>query len=322
MPPRFLLLYNQFPYDYRNIGEMTRDLSRISSMGFNAVWINPIQKTEIGAHPVNWLKGKHTGSLYAMHDPDRIDEAFRVSEREEDNTATLQLYTHTACEHYLTPIFDLVLNQVALDCVLCKVHPDWFKPSVHFGKGCLDFNYDNGDIEAEIITFWKGYIDKYILIYGFMGVRVDAVKHVPIRVQRVLYEHIWQRCDEKYKVAPIIFAELLLSPDECGMLDSLIAELRDARVTHITHVTNTAYWDVTRREQRRIPGFLDDMGKKSQIAPTVGFAASHDTLTLYGSLIESLARQETLAEKHIQMQKFMRICQDIYTEIMEKLRIE
>ena len=51
MPPRFLLLYNQFPYDYRNIGEMTRDLSRISSMGFNAVWINPIQKTEIPKFP-------------------------------------------------------------------------------------------------------------------------------------------------------------------------------------------------------------------------------------------------------------------------------
>ena len=53
--PRVLLLYNQFPYDYHNIVEMTEDLSRIASMGFNAVWINPIQKTETEMHSVSWL---------------------------------------------------------------------------------------------------------------------------------------------------------------------------------------------------------------------------------------------------------------------------
>lgn len=305
---RVLLLYNQFPYDYRNIGEMAEDLSRIASMGFNAVWINPIQKTETEMHSVSWLVGDYTGSLYAMNDPDRIDEAFRVSPDEEENTRALRAYTDCARANHLVPIFDLVLNQVAHNSVLFKRHPHWFRPSMHFGPGCLDFNYDNGVIEAEIMTFWKGYIDKYIGIYGFMGVRVDAVKHVPARVQCILYEHIRQRCREKHgrEVEPIIFAELLLSPTEAkkGRLTRVIKELQDLGVTHITHIINTAYWDVALdSDMDKTRRFFHDMGTRSLLAPTVGFAGSHDEKTLYGhvlrgyvsSLMPSSAEEEGMS---------------------------
>jgi len=256
MPPRFLLLYNQFPYDYRNIEEITGDLQRVSGMGFNAVWINPIQKTEIDMHPVSWLKGE---------------------------------YTETARKHHLTPIFDLVLNQVASDSVLCKAHPAWFKPSIHFGKGCLDFNYDNGAIEAEIITFWRRYIEKYIFVYGFMGIRVDAVKHVPPRVQHILYEYIRERCRVRHDTDPIIFAELLLSPSEArkGRLPKFIRELLDLGVTHITHVINTAYWNIA--VDSKVIEFFHDMGTRSNLAPTIGFAGSHDEKTLYGHVLQGYA---------------------------------
>ena len=40
-----LLIYNQFPRSYgMDLSKMKDDLERISKMGFNCVWINPIQK--------------------------------------------------------------------------------------------------------------------------------------------------------------------------------------------------------------------------------------------------------------------------------------
>ena len=65
-----LILYTQFPRCYiGGIDEMIDQLADIKAMGFNAVWVNPIQAT--GQKPViRRIDGKTTGlkgSLYASN---------------------------------------------------------------------------------------------------------------------------------------------------------------------------------------------------------------------------------------------------------------
>lgn len=289
---RILCLYNQFPRDYVSIAEMTALLPNIAQMDFNAVWINPIQGISLLEHEVRWLDGMHHGSLYAMRD--HSSGAFCIN----GNEADLREYTRVAREDYhLTPLFDLVLNHIAEDSPLCLEYPDWFRSS-NFGP---KFQY-NSRHRADIVNFWKGYIDRYILDYGFMGVRVDATKWIPSDVQREIYEHIQMRCREKHNgINPVIFAELLLTPDEvkAGDLERKSVEYRKLGISHtcISHVTGNAYCDLStiRIDRGSFENrYLHNMGTQSQIGAVVGYTGSHDQRTLFGRVIEEKAKQLNL----------------------------
>jgi alpha-amylase len=148
-----LRLYNQFPRCYQNIDQMTLQLPQIAIMGFNAVWINPIQLTgtvEIEKHIGRTEeKTKVKKSLYAMTRTDVIDDAFSVAKNNfpynPENIYALQQYTRTAHHWGLTPLFDLVLNHMAADSPLVA-NPrtkNWFKPISAFDDDVIDFDYKN-----------------------------------------------------------------------------------------------------------------------------------------------------------------------------------
>ena len=116
------LIYNQFPrrYHYADgvcndhlsvIERMMQDLERIAAMGFNVVWINPVQlpggSKDQGGTVV-------TNSLYAMADDEVLNpEFFPESATNEERENLLRQFTQKATQCGLTPIFDLVINHVA-----------------------------------------------------------------------------------------------------------------------------------------------------------------------------------------------------------------
>jgi len=223
-----LRLYNQFPRLYKNIPEMEAQLPEIAKMGFNAVWLNPIQEVDRNTRyfkKTGGLRpGIYGGSLYSpnsLDDPTdiRINADFSLGEQEDD-IAALKSYTAHAKELGVMPIFDLLLNQVGVDAEIASSHPDWFKKGP-FGP-TFYWDHPNEKIRAEIIAYMKAMIYTYIVDFGFTGVRVDAVKHVPADVQKEIYEYITQLCIEHHQIRPIIFAETLnLAPDDWQNLTGL-----------------------------------------------------------------------------------------------------
>ena len=89
-----LLCYNMFPTMYSSLDEMTESLPEVRKMGFNTVWINPIQKTgktHAERRSKNYLdndiqddKLLVRNSLYAMADNTYIDKRFSSIRREND----------------------------------------------------------------------------------------------------------------------------------------------------------------------------------------------------------------------------------------------
>ncbi len=88
-----LRCYNMFPTHFENIQAMTAYLPKLQEMGFNAVWLNPIQLTGqspmVSGDPITSHSQKVKGSLYAMADCDLIDPRFSVVKRDEDGDMLL-----------------------------------------------------------------------------------------------------------------------------------------------------------------------------------------------------------------------------------------
>ena len=423
-----LRLYDQFPRCYEDIYQMTLQLPEIAAMGFNAVWINPIQETGKRKHtltqdPLN--KGitnpVYSGSLYAIKDTEKIDDAFTTdkqhnTQQDPHDILALRNYTKAARELGLTPIFDLVLNQVALDAEVYNKHKEWFIPpkwnvylrsetdvskidlskikgdsilflgrdekksayfvknmgkdgnrlittntneltivnvdlpnnynqilksgdqdlinrdeingnlltqiivdateqvglppnrSIHFGPFCCDFDFNNSRVKSQIMAFLKEEIRKYIVDYGFMGVRIDAAKHLPIDVQNEIYAYINELCIKRHNVQPVIYAEVIASAGELKHLS------RDMQGLGITHIMNSLFHERFTNDYRQVDsdgkGFwekgpkggndvLYGLGLLRQIVHgvalnvlggTVGYPGTHDFASLYDAALSDHAR--------------------------------
>jgi hypothetical protein len=211
-------LYNQFPRRYRGgLQAMCDDLPRIAALGFNVVWINPIQLTGDRLKPLNreetsWGKG----SLYAM----AHDEQFNPDFFPEGNTAKqielLKSYVQKAKELGLIPIFDLVLNHVGRgqnNQTHLEQKFNKFLRSDNNNDRWPDtayFNYETAENREYLIkNLWEPLIRAYIETYGFMGVRVDAITNVHPDLQKSVYAIIRECCNRAHRTPPIIVGELM-----------------------------------------------------------------------------------------------------------------
>lgn len=294
-----LKLYNQFPRCYQNIGQATQQLPSIAAMGFNVVWVNPLQSTakqKVARYfPENEKPSMVNGSIYAMFDPQKLNSDFF----QENPEVELATYTKTARDNGLMPIFDLVLNHLAIDSPLVSNDAkllseyniktsEWFQKDSRWDDVC-QFKYDDPVIAEQIVThLWKPYIKKYISEYGFMGARIDAARLIPPNVQKELYDYIKQCVAETYGVEPIIFAEILYTPQES--FDAML-QLHDK--LGITHMTNDFYWtnsNLNNWQQTNEKYFRqNNLSERYKIA-TVGFAGSHDEDTLFVHALKILAQ--------------------------------
>lgn len=321
-----LRCYNLFPRQFPNIDAMRLHLTEVAAMGFNVVWINPIQQTgEVFLFPVDknngvWEGNKAKQSLYAMKDPLYIDRHFSVAPRTKEgdlacspqealalDMQALKAFTAAAKNLGLRPIFDLVMNHVAADAPLCQQYPHWFLGRDPSYQDAQKFNYQDDKIREEIIALlWKPYIARYINSYGFQGVRVDAVWHLHPKLREVIYPYIRGLLKEK-SLSPIIFEEALFNHVETEVMIKQLL-LPSCGPTHITSVT---YYAKTDPETGDLPLWVkEDNGQKLKVVfqtaqgqirtdlqgGTVNFTGNHDHQSLAMKVVQDLAEQNLMKE--------------------------
>jgi len=304
---------------------MTAQLPKIKQMGFNAVWINPIHVT--GKKEVKrWYKNKGemavSGSIYAMADQEKFNLKFDVNDDKIIN------YTKTAKENGLIPIFDLVLNQVAADtdALLAQAYADClaYKRNIKnkiLWDDTLWFQYQDKDKCKRIVDeLWKPFIKKYIVEYGFMGVRVDAVKHLAkhVELQREVYQFILDCCQQIHQCRPIILGELL---DKNPV--RFVKDLKRIGLTHINNSCFDANFDeYARRNGKKFKGWnerdwlLKELGtlrqimftdvEHSPVGGTVGYVGNHDKMSLAAKVEQEETGQQIIQPENVwKMKEFL-----------------
>ena len=112
--PEKMIIYNLFPLLAGKFADWERHLSRATAMGFNWVFVNPIQRPG------------SSGSLYSIADyydfnPLLVDQGSKKESAEQAKDTI-----DTAEKMGLKMMVDLVINHCSVDSDLLRSHPEWF----------------------------------------------------------------------------------------------------------------------------------------------------------------------------------------------------
>ena len=112
--PEKIIIYNLFPLLAGKFTDWAKHLLRASEMGFNWLFVNPIQRPGT------------SGSLYSIMDyyafnPLLVDKKSKKESREQAKSAI-----KTAEKLGLKMMVDLVINHCSVDSDLIKSQPKWF----------------------------------------------------------------------------------------------------------------------------------------------------------------------------------------------------
>jgi hypothetical protein len=226
-----LSCYNMFPSMFSDTEHMISYLKEVKKMGFNCVWINPLQI------PNNQtiFKGRYeklTGmplaqvghSIYSIRSSDEFDPILSITPE------FLKEFTDHAKLLEIAPIFDLVLNHISPDNPLLDDQDKvtWFDYTKKDFTDTVSFNYDLKEVSKEIIEhYWKPYIEKYMQTYGFSGVRVDCARKIPLHVREAIYQIV------KHINPPAIILEEVLFDDR-AVEDCVNQMGNNSGATHVT----------------------------------------------------------------------------------------
>ena len=106
-------IYNLFPLLVGRVSDWTAELPRIAGLGFDWVYLNPFHATG------------GSGSLYAVADPERLDDRFRDQDGTSDDDQ-IRRFCAAAEANGLSVMTDLVINHTANDGRLARDRPDLF----------------------------------------------------------------------------------------------------------------------------------------------------------------------------------------------------
>ncbi|CDZ76573.1 Alpha amylase, catalytic domain [Legionella massiliensis] len=247
------------------IEQMTSYIPQIAAMNYNAVWINPLQATgsKSQLHPDG--KNSVSGSLYAMSDDKALNPLIfpvpkSISEDEEQKELQqrqLRNWAKTVRDHGMFPLFDLVLNHIGIDeqgynslqlklmeaesqtglnLLLRETNARWpdiqgldyYKTGTKKrGINTEPKDLDEAKIDLIFKLLWEPLITKYIIDYGFMGVRIDALTHIPVPVQQRIYQLVQELVRAKYGTDALIVGELMV-----GNAEPYLAALSACGLTH------------------------------------------------------------------------------------------
>jgi len=183
-----MILYNLFPLLAGPFPRWEEHFKRAAAMGFNWVFINPIQRP--GA----------SGSLYSIADYFEINPALldpRSTASAEDQVRQMIGQARAAG---LKVMLDLVINHCAIDAPLTRQHPEWFvrEPDGTIANACcqhggekvvwkdlaqFDHRHTSG---PEGLYRYCHQVVEHLLALGFEGVRCDAAYQVPQKFWRRL----------------------------------------------------------------------------------------------------------------------------------------
>jgi starch synthase (maltosyl-transferring) len=107
-------IYNLFPSLVGEVGKWLPHVERARDMGFNWIFLNPIQLT--GA----------SGSLYSIRDYFRLSPVFFLQKEPSDQVAAFREFVDQCRGLGVDVMVDLVINHTAYDNPLTKIHRNWY----------------------------------------------------------------------------------------------------------------------------------------------------------------------------------------------------
>ena len=262
-----MIIYNIFPLLAGKFAEWDSHFRRASDMGFNWIFLNPIQQPG------------YSGSLYSIKDyfsfnPLLIDE--NSKKRPELQVKNM---VRSAEKHGLNVMVDLVINHCAFDSELIKQHPEWFvwekgrpvSPSCKGEDGkkvvwgdLVKFNVSRTKDPEGLYNYFHEIVD-VMAGFGFKGFRCDAAYQMPAK--------LWKRLisDIKKKYPDVIFAG--------ETLGCTPAKTKSTAMAGFDYIFNSSkWWDF------KGPWLKQQYDLTRSIVSSISFPESHDTMRLMEEL--------------------------------------
>jgi starch synthase (maltosyl-transferring) len=262
-PPEKMVIYNLFPLLAGKFSDWEHHLSRVAGMGFNWVFINPIQVT-----------GK-SGSIYSIADYFDFNPLFLDKESSAGPQEQLRTAIRSAERMGLRMMVDLVINHCSVDSNLLKEHPEWFEWEGKGGvahpfadengkkvvwKDLAKFDHRNTRDKEGLYQFCLRVVT-FLIELGFRGFRCDAAYQLP----RSLWERLINETREKHPDV-LFFAETLGCPPDLT--------IKTARAGFDYIFNSSKWWDFGS------PWLMKQYLLTRDIVPSISFPESHDTVRL------------------------------------------
>ncbi len=252
--PEKMIIYNLFPLLAGKAGQWEDHFRRAAEMGFNWIFVNPIQEPGF------------SGSLYSIKDyfqinPLFVDEDSSLSPEEQIKEANRQ-----AEKHGLKMMIDLVINHCAVDSDLIVKHPQWFEwrkkqkvahPfALEHGKKVVwgdlaKFDHRNTKDKEGLFRFFLSVV-VFLIDLGYHGFRCDAAYQLP----KSLWERLIKETRAKYPDT-IFFAETLGCTSD---------ETRKTASAGFDYIFNSSkWWDF------RGSWLMEQYNLTRDIAPSISF---------------------------------------------------
>ncbi|MGA7979212.1 MAG: alpha-amylase family glycosyl hydrolase [Chromatiaceae bacterium] len=257
-------IYNLFPLLAGPVTDWRPHLERAAAMGFDWVFVNPIQKPG------------RSGSLYSISDYFQINRALLPPRSRKSPEQLVREMVRQAEGFGLRMMIDLVINHCAADSKLVKQHPEWFiregtrvahpfcveedgKKVVWRDLAQLDHEHSP---DAEGLLHYCGDIVEYLVGLGLTGFRCDAAYQIPTGT--------WRRLIERTRNA---HPEVVFAAETLGCSPQ---QTKATAAAGFDYVFNSSkWWDFNS------PWLLEQYELTRQIAPSIGFPESHDTERLF-----------------------------------------
>lgn len=258
-------IYNLFPLLAGEFKDWDSHIERASSMGFNWIFVNPVQKP--GA----------SGSLYSIADYFQLNPKLVSKDtRKKPDMQLKDVIKRAEKEYGVRMMTDLVINHCAIDSDLLKEHPEWFVRDSHGNVEhpyCMEegekvvwydlarFNHEHTSDPEGLYQFFYSILEHYIKL-GFKGFRCDAAYQIP--------PHIWCRLihDIKNKYPNIVF-----TAETLGCTEEQSKQTAKAGFDYIFN--SSKWWDFSS------PWLLDQYQQIRESVPSISFPESHDTERLF-----------------------------------------
>lgn len=254
-----MILYNLFPLLAGNVNQWTPHLQRAADLGFDSVFINPIQ------YP------GYSGSLYSIKDYFRLNPLIADGLTRRSAEASFRKMAREADALGLRLIVDLVISHCAFDSDLIRKHPKWFLHE----KGrvahpwCMDgkqkvvwrdlaqFDHHRSKDKEGLYAFLFKAVE-YLLGLGISGFRCDAAYQVPA----AFWHRLIRETRQKHPGTLFLAETLGCSPRET---------IHTAKAGFDYIFNSSKWWDF------RAPWLIEQYLLTREDTRSISFAESHDT---------------------------------------------
>jgi len=255
-------IYNLFPLLAGKFKDWKPHLARAAEMGFDWVFVNPIQ------YP------GYSGSLYSIKDYFRLNPLFLDDSNELDPATQFKLTARAAEELGLKLTVDLVANHCAFDSPLVAEHPEWFlrergrfvHPSCSehqkkiVWKDLVQFDHKHSRDKDGLFQYVFRVVD-FLVDLGFKGFRCDAAYQAPASFWKRLITETRRR----YPGTRFLAETLGFSPCQT---------VQTASAGFDCIFNSSRWWDL------HSPWLLEQYSLTREHTNSISFPESHDTARL------------------------------------------